>query len=773
MSDGAIAKKYAPPDFQVPTGQNVFVHQAFECCPYAGLITSKIHDFVELNGYTVVDEPADAAVHVINTCGYNETRSQRAFRAIETVREAAPDSALVVTGCLTKIAPNEVRGALEGVRRKAMLGPAQLDHLDTIFDHRLSTFEATPTAFQKDRYHVVDPRDGLYTIMVSTGCLGTCRFCAIRRATLRPQSMTLDEVLAKVHLAISEGHRDIFLASQDLSSWGHDLGLTIVDLMRALSELDEEVLFSGEAFEPTLFFEHIDALIPILKTGKFAWLVFPIQSGSQRILDLMRRTYQIDEVMEGIRRVKEADPSIITCTDVIYGYEESWDEFMQSVEMGRLFDYAKYNNYEPRPGTPPIKLSTEEMVKRRTYVMEELGRQGLEIDVLTAKRIKPYTGPREKGKHKVNDDLRRWLGEHEARFTRLIERKNGIDLGGIWTIREAKSDTVDLKGLVLTAYDQNDRKLGLVITRAGEPGVCMAISERFQAFLKQEDGQKELDDSQRAAVEAFVRLMGMKMIENVTPPELNEPAPPAAPLIQLKTRLPVVTVDVPEPDPETNEPAHRFRPSSVELETDGMAQALSKLAGAETAEARAWRGELLLWWGKPDEAQKELEAARAANPTLPHPVLGLAALALSREKWTEAMALVGDIKDSPRHLGLAGEAFREVGLWHDSREALLKAVEAHPAWVAAWINMALVEGERGRRAQMRQALERAAELAPGLMDDAMSDLGMKRLDRDSMADVTKLLNHVLRSMLRGNRDPEMCTWFTRDGRLRARYTQPS
>ena len=138
-----------------------------------------------------------------------------------------------------------------------------------------------------------------------------------------------------------------------------------------------------------------------------------------------------------------------------------------SVEVGRRFDFAKYNNYEPRPGTPPVKLSTEDMVRRREYVMEELGRQGLEIDILTAKRINPYTGPRDKEGRQVPDDKKRWLQDYEGRFQRIISRKGGLDLGGGWYIHDVAADYLDSQALLFTARDAGGTQHDLRVDAAG------------------------------------------------------------------------------------------------------------------------------------------------------------------------------------------------------------------------------------------------------------------------------------------------------------------
>jgi tetratricopeptide (TPR) repeat protein len=248
-----------------------------------------------------------------------------------------------------------------------------------------------------------------------------------------------------------------------------------------------------------------------------------------------------------------------------------------------------------------------------------------------------------------------------------------------------------------------------------------------------------------------VSLLGMKMVPN----EAERAPEPTA------RKLPLVSAE------RARQPAgsrHAFLPSAVELEKEGLARALSALAGAETAEGRAWRGELLLWWGRFEQAQAEFEAARDAAPELEHPVLGLAGVAIAQRRWADALGLL-EGRDAPSARCLAGEAYRNAGLLHDAQEGLKAGIAKYPGWVAAYLNLALIDAERGRRAHVTRAIARVNELAPGLLDDAARELGSKK--GDSLGDSARVLQHAL-EMLRGNRNPEMVTWFTREGKLRAR-----
>ena len=111
--------------FVVEAGAKVFIHQAFKCCPFAGMVTSQVHDYVEKNGYVVVDNPAIATVHLINTCGSDAEQAQLTYDAIDRVKREGPRRPVIVTGCLTSIDPKRIVASLGGVEHTGLFEPAQ------------------------------------------------------------------------------------------------------------------------------------------------------------------------------------------------------------------------------------------------------------------------------------------------------------------------------------------------------------------------------------------------------------------------------------------------------------------------------------------------------------------------------------------------------------------------------------------------------------------------------------------------------------------------
>jgi tRNA A37 methylthiotransferase MiaB len=482
----------------VAPGARVRIHQAFKCCPYAGMITSRIHDYVERNGLVVVGPSDPADVHVINTCGSDASQAQLTFDALDR----AGAEPVVVTGCLASIEPKRLLGALEG-RRHALFDPRNLDGLDEVFAHDAVAFDDVHPSL-KNQYSGTEFATGWYHVGVSTGCFGKCTFCAIRRATGRPKSTPIPAILEDIDRGVAQGHEDVLLVSTDVSAWGADLGLTVVDLLGSLVApgFQPGVLYSAESFEPTLFLAHLDALLPIFATGRFAWIGLPLQSGSQRILDVMKREHRVSDVLDAVRRLREAAPDLVIRTDILYGFADETDEELEeSIAASRHFDVPRFNHYQERPGTAPAQLGADVLAARRERVMREMAdraRQGFRPvkrrAPLAADTVEVPVPP---------DPWADWRTEQLARFRRALARP--LELGRGWTIASARDDE-GLQGLVLELRHPAEGAFDVALRHPKQPGSYLTVTRRFAVWVPGSDrptegGQRAL----KALVEALAR----------------------------------------------------------------------------------------------------------------------------------------------------------------------------------------------------------------------------------------------------------------------------
>ncbi|MDP7114308.1 MAG: radical SAM protein, partial [Myxococcota bacterium] len=330
-----------------------------------------------------------------------------------------------------------------------------------------------------------------------------CRYCVIRHAKGALDSRPLDRILEQVQLAVGSGRREVFLVADDLSSWGLERGENVAGLLTALVDLD--VRYSAEAFEPSRLLEHLEQALPAFASGRFDWIVLPIQSGSDDVLRAMGRRYGRGEVEALLTALRQAAPEMVVSTDVIYGFPGERDEdFQASLKLASRFDYANFNEYEPRPGTPPASVDAGTLDLRRRTVAEFLRHQGSQLQGLTRNRSsvcatwdgkEPVGGEPEPSRW-----ARMWAG-------RLNRRRAGADaqLAGGWTVAAviARRRTVQLQ----LERIRDGASMIVALTRRDTTRSCLATSAEFNMSLLGEAPASGLSTDRSRAVDGLVRVV--------------------------------------------------------------------------------------------------------------------------------------------------------------------------------------------------------------------------------------------------------------------------
>lgn len=461
------------------TPTKVYLHQAFRCCPYAGAISSQIHDYLQHNHYTLVNDPQEANVHLINTCGSDRRQADLTWDVLRVIQQQNKDVTVVTTGCLVSIEAKAMQAALSVFPRHHALDPRHLNDLDEIFSAE-TPFSQIPLSLHND-YRGNDFSEGWSHILASTGCLGSCSFCAIRRATGRPKSRSIEMILADIARSVEQGIRDILLVSTDLSAWGVDRGESIVDLLKAVVSAPGEFLISGESFEPTLFLTHFEELLPLLSSGRFAFVGLPIQSGSQRVLSKMNRFYHPDAILAAVQRLKQAAPQLLLRTDILYGFEDETEaEFEESIQLSRHFDLPSFNAYQQRPGTPSLHLPPAIIQARQAQAIEEMrqraqaglpalrrwGQAPVSTVIHDTSSLYPWDKPEGKA----------WIQEQLRKFSSLITRKGPIPLGEGWVIHAAQAES---DALVIQLLGPEKKQLNLSLRAPDWGQTAMAHTPRY------------------------------------------------------------------------------------------------------------------------------------------------------------------------------------------------------------------------------------------------------------------------------------------------------
>ena len=344
--------------------------------------TRVLQTMLEARGFKTVDfdEPAD--VVVVNTCTVTARAEFSDRQMIRRAARVSPDATLVVTGCWAQTSADEV-AALPGV--DLVVGNADKDRLPDLLERagvgrthvsdikQAKMSETAPVA----RWH---GRSRAF-LKIQDGCQHRCAFCVVPLARGASRSLDPKVVLDQARLLVEAGHLEVVLTGVDLGHYGADLvpRTTLAALLRSLVEIRGLRWVRLSSLLPAYF---TPELIEIVTGSPVVAPHFhiPLQSGSARVLRLMRRPYDVRMYRALVERLVAARPGLGLGADVIAGFPgESEQDFAETEGCVEAlpFSYLHVFPYSPRKGTEAIGLGDrldQRTIARRSRALRELGR---------------------------------------------------------------------------------------------------------------------------------------------------------------------------------------------------------------------------------------------------------------------------------------------------------------------------------------------------------------------------------------------------------------
>jgi tRNA-2-methylthio-N6-dimethylallyladenosine synthase len=340
----------------------------------------------ESAGLALTDEPEKADVVLLNTCSVREKAQEKVFSHLgqwRLLKRRKPALVIGVGGC---VASQEGEGILERAPFVDLVfGPQTIHRLPAMLEELRATGEAQvdvsfPEIEKFDR--LPEPRAAGATAFVSImeGCSKYCTFCVVPYTRGEEMSRPFAQVVDEVDSLVAQGVREVTLLGQNVNAYrGPMPDGTVCDLatlIRHIARLDglERIRFTTS--HPVEFTDAlVDAYAGVPKLANYLHL--PVQSGSDRILALMKRGYTRLEYKQKIRRLRAVRPDISLSSDFIVGFPGETDvDFAQTMdliaEVG--FDQSFSFIYSRRPGTPAAALPDEipqELKQERLSLLQQ------------------------------------------------------------------------------------------------------------------------------------------------------------------------------------------------------------------------------------------------------------------------------------------------------------------------------------------------------------------------------------------------------------------
>lgn len=333
-------------------------------------------------GYKLVDFVKEADVIIYNTCA---VKGPTENRMIEVLKRVPVDKKLIVAGCLPLINFERLSAF---VRFDGAVGPAAGEIIVDAVERVLKGEKPLilkETLQAKPRLDLPRVRlNPLISIVpINYGCLGSCAYCCVIFARGHLRSCSIKEIVDKVNCDLAAGVREFWLTSQDIGSYGRDIGTNLAELLRALCALDADFKVRVGMMTPNMVMDILDELIEAYRNEKiFKFLHLPLQSGDNQILRRMRRLYSVEDFKKIIKSFKDAIPQITIATDVICGFpgedDDAFKRTMQIIEEVKP-DIVNVSKFFARPRTLAAKMHDEfvprQEIKLRSSAVAKLSRQ--------------------------------------------------------------------------------------------------------------------------------------------------------------------------------------------------------------------------------------------------------------------------------------------------------------------------------------------------------------------------------------------------------------
>jgi tRNA-2-methylthio-N6-dimethylallyladenosine synthase len=343
--------------------------------------TEVVMSILKNYGYHITKEVQDANVVLLNTCSVRENAEQKIYGRLGSFKRLKDKKPELVVGILGCMAERLRRDLIEDKKIvDLVVGPDEYRRLPEFIDHAFNGEKGIGVRLSRtETYDDIIPyrEDGLQAwISVMRGCDKFCSFCVVPFTRGRERSRSLHSIVEEVKQLSAQGFREVTLLGQNVNSY-NDNGNDFADLLSSCALVDPSMRIRFTTSHPQDLSDKL--LYTIADHNNIcSYIHLPVQSGSNRILDLMNRTYTIEQYLNLIETAKQIIPGVSFTTDIISGFPtETEEDHQNTLEVMRKvrYDGAYMFKYSPREGTKAFNLDDdvpEEVKGRRLSEIIEL-----------------------------------------------------------------------------------------------------------------------------------------------------------------------------------------------------------------------------------------------------------------------------------------------------------------------------------------------------------------------------------------------------------------
>jgi threonylcarbamoyladenosine tRNA methylthiotransferase MtaB len=322
-------------------------------------------------GFERVSPASEADVYVINTCSVTEHADKKCRQAIKKFVKQSPNAYVAVVGCYAQLKPGEI-AEIPGV--DLVMGSLDKNNIPQYIGNGIKNVKAKVYSCEVDAltdffpaYSTADRTRSF--LKVQDGCDYHCTYCTIPLARGKSRNIAIDEILKQARKIADQGVKEVILTGVNTGDFGRTTGESFINLLKSLEEIEGIERYRISSIEPNLITDEVIALVAT--SPKFLpHFHIPLQSGSNKILGLMKRRYNRELFADKLRRIKQAIPNVFIGVDVIVGFPgESEAAFMDTYNLLEELEpsFLHVFPYSERPNTPAASFEGKVMHKDITH----------------------------------------------------------------------------------------------------------------------------------------------------------------------------------------------------------------------------------------------------------------------------------------------------------------------------------------------------------------------------------------------------------------------
>jgi len=322
--------------------------------------TSALHRVAVEQGYEVVPFSTPADVYVINTCTVTNAADKKCRNIIRKAIRQKEGSKVIVTGCYAELNSTEISG-IEGVN--LIIGNSEKSKFANdlkCINNKFQTVQGCNKIFNNQEFfaaYSIGDRTRSF-LKVQDGCNYYCSYCTIPYARGRSRNAPVTDLIKDAKLIASKGIREIVLTGVNIGDFGHSTGETFFELINAMDKVDGIDRFRISSIEPDLLTNEIIEFVSSAKRFVHHFHI-PLQSGSDTVLQLMKRKYDTELFRNKIKTILKIMPDACIGVDVIVGFpQEKESEFDETCKLLKSLDIAYLHvfSYSERENTLSAKM---------------------------------------------------------------------------------------------------------------------------------------------------------------------------------------------------------------------------------------------------------------------------------------------------------------------------------------------------------------------------------------------------------------------------------